>query len=232
MCWCSTSPWGFRQFSHHFEAIADALRAGDAGHRAARAVGNWLSAQHRPPEDRGNRPPVHRAGHPRRAPPRACAACAVRPAARGRPARCIYRLTERLSWAWARRENIEFGAFGRFARRMYEWLDWVPGAHDRRHLRHRRRFRGCRALLAYPGGQSGRNRRRASCCPVAPARSGVRARRAPVRAGRGGRPTGARHGQMTPTLISCKARSAWSGAHLCFALILLGLLTLAGYIGN
>ncbi|HEY9192844.1 MAG TPA: CobD/CbiB family protein [Methyloversatilis sp.] len=115
---------GFRQFSHHFEAIAEALRA-DEPDTARRELGNWLSRN----TDRLKREEIARlaieqgilAAHRHVFAP--LALFALLPGPTGP---LLYRLTERLSWAWARRENIEFGAFARFARNMYEWLDWIP----------------------------------------------------------------------------------------------------------
>lgn len=115
---------GFRQFSHHFEAIADALRAGDT-ETARRELGNWLSRN----TDRMKQEEIARlaieqgllAAHRHVFAP--LALFALLPGPTGP---LLYRLTERLSWSWARRENIEFGAFGRFARNMYEWLDFIP----------------------------------------------------------------------------------------------------------
>lgn len=115
---------GFRQFSHHFEATADALRAGDTD-TARRELGNWLSRN----TDRMKQEEIARlaieqgllAAHRHVFAP--LALFALLPGPTGP---LLYRLTERLSWSWARRENIEFGAFGRFARNMYEWLDFIP----------------------------------------------------------------------------------------------------------
>ncbi len=115
---------GFRQFSHHFEATADALRAGETD-VARRELGNWLGRN----TDRMKAEEIARlaieqgilAAHRHVFAP--LLLFALLPGPTGP---LLYRLTERLSWAWARRENIEFGAFGRFARNMYEWLDWVP----------------------------------------------------------------------------------------------------------
>lgn len=115
---------GFRQFSHHFEATAHALREGDT-ETARRELGNWLSRN----TDRMRTEEIARlaieqgllAAHRHVFAP--LALFALLPGPTGP---LIYRLTERLSWSWARRENIEFGAFGRFARNMYEWLDFIP----------------------------------------------------------------------------------------------------------
>ena len=115
---------GFRQFSHHFEATAHALREGDT-EAARRELGNWLSRN----TDRMRAEEIARlaieqgllAAHRHVFAP--LALFALLPGPTGP---LIYRLTERLSWSWARRENIEFGAFGRFARNMYEWLDFIP----------------------------------------------------------------------------------------------------------
>ncbi|PZU53955.1 MAG: CobD/CbiB family protein [Thauera sp.] len=115
---------GFRQFSHHFEATGDALRAGDTD-TARRELGNWLSRN----TDRMKQEEIARlaieqgllAAHRHVFAP--LALFALLPGPTGP---LLYRLTERLSWSWARRENIEFGAFGRFARNMYEWLDFIP----------------------------------------------------------------------------------------------------------
>lgn len=115
---------GFRQFSHHFEATATALREGD--HDAARReLGNWLGRN----TDRMKPEEIARlsieqgllAAHRH-----VFAPLLLFVLLPGPTGPLLYRLTERLSWSWARRENIEFGAFGRFARAMYEWLDWVP----------------------------------------------------------------------------------------------------------
>lgn len=115
---------GFRQFSHHFEATANALREGDI-EGARRELGNWLvrNTDRLKPEEI-SRLSIEQgllAAHRHVFAP--LALFALLPGPTGP---LLYRLTERLSWSWARRENIEFGAFGRFARNMYEWLDFIP----------------------------------------------------------------------------------------------------------
>jgi adenosylcobinamide-phosphate synthase len=106
-----------------------------------------------------------------------------------------------------------------------------PRADDGGDLRHRRRFRGCRALLAHPGSESGRNRRRASCCPVAAARSGSGSGRPCSNWARW--PT-VRISEwvMKPNVDLMQSAIGLVWRTLVFCLILLGLLTLAGYIGN
>ena len=88
---CSTSTLGFRQFSHHFTEIRDALDAGDeaARARAARAVAAGRCQRAAAQRDRAPRHRVFGAG---RAPPRVRRAGLVLGAggvrARARPARC------------------------------------------------------------------------------------------------------------------------------------------------
>lgn len=115
---------GFRQFSHHYEAIMLALREGDL-ETARRVLAEWLERN----TDRLRGEEIARlateqgmlAAHRHVIAP--LIAFALLPGPAGP---VLYRLSERLAWHWGGREHLEFGAFGRFARRAYQLLDWLP----------------------------------------------------------------------------------------------------------
>lgn len=114
---------GFRQFSHYFTEMQQALRAGDlalardwlgkwrgesagelsAGEVARVAIEQGLLASHR-----------HVFG---------TIAWFV---ALGPAGAMLYRLSAVLAEKWGARTDAESGEFGRFAGRFFFWLDWVP----------------------------------------------------------------------------------------------------------
>jgi adenosylcobinamide-phosphate synthase len=114
---------GFRQFSHYFTEIHQALQAGDlalardwlgkwrgesagefgAGEIARVAIEQGLLASHR-----------HVFG---------TIAWFV---ALGPAGAMLYRVSAMLADKWGGRADAEFGEFGRFAARFFFWLDWLP----------------------------------------------------------------------------------------------------------
>jgi cobalamin biosynthesis protein CobD/CbiB len=114
---------GFRQFSHYFTEMIQALQEGRLD-RARELLGKWrgesaaefsaseiarvaielgLIASHR-----------HVFG---------TIACFV---ALGPAGAVLYRLAALLGEKWGTRKDPEFGDFGRFAERFFYWLDWLP----------------------------------------------------------------------------------------------------------
>lgn len=114
---------GFRQFSHYFNDILQALQDGRA-ERARARLGEWRGA------------PV----------PESSASAIARVAIElglisshrhvfgpiagfivlGAAGAVLYRAAALLSDRWGGRTDPEFGAFGRFAERAFYWLDWLP----------------------------------------------------------------------------------------------------------
>lgn len=114
---------GFRQFSHSFTDIQQALREGDLS-RARERLGNWrresaaefgvgeiarvaieqgLLASHR-----------HVFG------------TVFWFVALGPAGAALYRASAVLADGWGTRSDPEYGEFGRFAARAFHWLDWLP----------------------------------------------------------------------------------------------------------
>lgn len=114
---------GFRQFSHYFTEIIQALQDGRLG-EARDYVGRW----------RGESAGEFSANEIARVAielgligshryvfgPVACFIVF------GPAGAVLYRLSAMLSEKWGARDDPEFGDFGRFAERFFVWLDWLP----------------------------------------------------------------------------------------------------------
>ena len=114
---------GFRQFSHYFTEIQQALREGDLA--AARdRLGTW----------RGETAAEFSAGEIARvaieqgllASHRHVFGTVAWFIALGPGGALLYRAAAMLAGKWGGRTDPEYGAFGRFAERAFFWLDWAP----------------------------------------------------------------------------------------------------------
>lgn len=117
---------GFREFSHHFREIIQALREGD--HEKARdALARWTGTAAQPLTP-GDLPRVSielALVHAHRHVFGPLAAFLVL----GPGGAILYRTAAILSERWGYRSELEFsqfGRFGHFARRFFFWLDWLP----------------------------------------------------------------------------------------------------------
>ena len=114
---------GFRQFSHYFRGIIQALRESD-NDQARDLLARWCgeSAPESTPAE------IARAAielaflHSHRHVFGPIAAFVVL----GPGGAMLYRTAAILSERWGGRREPEFGEFGQFARRFFFWLDWVP----------------------------------------------------------------------------------------------------------
>lgn len=115
---------GFRQFSHAFTGIAEALQAGEL-ERARALLGEWRGQTAR--ESSSNE--VARLAieqglvYSHRYVFGVVLWFAVLPGPSGA---VLYRLSEILAERWGSRQEPEFGAFGGFAARAFELADWLP----------------------------------------------------------------------------------------------------------
>lgn len=114
---------GFRQFSHYFNEILQALQEGRAD-RARERLAQWRGAP--APELASNE--IARAAiesglvssHRHVFGPIASFIVL------GPAGAVLYRAAATLSDRWGGRSDREFGTFGRFAERFFRWLDWLP----------------------------------------------------------------------------------------------------------
>ena len=114
---------GFRQFSHSFTEIQQALREGDLA-RARERLGGW----------RGESASELTAGEIARvaieqgllASHRHVFGTVFWFVALGPAGAVLYRASAVLADAWGRRADPEYGEFGRFAARAFHGLDWLP----------------------------------------------------------------------------------------------------------
>jgi cobalamin biosynthesis protein CobD/CbiB len=114
---------GFRQFSHYYTEIMQALRAGDAA-TARSYLGKWRGG----PATEYSTAEVARVavelgllGSHRHVFGPIAWFIALGPAGA-----VLYRIAAVLSDRWGSRTGPEFGDFGTFARQAFYWLDWVP----------------------------------------------------------------------------------------------------------
>ena len=114
---------GFRQFSHYFTEIQQALREGDLA-LARDWLGKW----------RGESAAEFSAGEIARvaieqgllASHRHVFGTVAWFVVLGPAGAVLYRASTLLAGKWGGRTDAEFGEFGRFAGRFFFWLDWVP----------------------------------------------------------------------------------------------------------
>lgn len=114
---------GFRQFSHSYTEIQQALRDGDVA-SAREELSAW----------RGGSTSEFSAGEVARVSIELGLVGSHRHVfgpviwfiAFGPAGALIYRIAAALSDDWGTRGNAEFGDFGRFARRAFFWIDWLP----------------------------------------------------------------------------------------------------------
>jgi cobalamin biosynthesis protein CobD/CbiB len=114
---------GFRQFSHSFTAIQQALREGDLA-RARERLGGW----------RGESASELTAAEIARvaieqgliASHRHVFGTVFWFVALGPAGAVLYRASAMLADSWGARADPEFGKFGRFAAQAFHWLDWLP----------------------------------------------------------------------------------------------------------
>jgi cobalamin biosynthesis protein CobD/CbiB len=114
---------GFRQFSHSFTEIQQALREGDLA-RARERLGDW----------RGESASEFNAGEVARvaieqgliASHRHVFGTVFWFVALGPAGAVLYRASALLADCWGKRTDPEYGEFGRFAARAFHWLDWLP----------------------------------------------------------------------------------------------------------
>lgn len=114
---------GFRQFSHSFTEVQQALREGDLA-RARERLGGWdgVSASEL------NAGEIARvaieqgllASH------RHVFGTVFWFVALGPAGAVLYRASAVLAASWGTRADPEYGAFGRFAARAFHWIDWLP----------------------------------------------------------------------------------------------------------
>ena len=114
---------GFRQFSHHFTEITEALR--EARVDAAREeLGRWRgAAASELGESEIARVAIEQAlvaAH------RHVFGTVAWFLAAGAPGAILYRLSAALAERWGARSDADSGAFGRFAARCFFWIDWLP----------------------------------------------------------------------------------------------------------
>lgn len=115
---------GFRQFSHAFTQINEALRTGDL-QRARSLLGDSLGQ----PADEFNASEISRVAieqgllYSHRYVFGVIACFVILPGPTGA---VLYRLAAILKERWEGREEQEFGAFGNFAAKAFEMLDWLP----------------------------------------------------------------------------------------------------------
>jgi adenosylcobinamide-phosphate synthase len=114
---------GFRQFSHYFTEIMEALREGRLD-VARDYLGRWRGES----ADEFNANEIARVaielgliGSHRHV--FGTGACFI---ALGPAGAVLYRLAAMLCEKWGLRGDAEFGHFGRFAQRVFFWLDWLP----------------------------------------------------------------------------------------------------------
>ncbi len=114
---------GFRQFSHYFTEIMEALREGRLD-VARDYLGRWRGES----ADEFNANEIARVaielgliGSHRHV--FGTGACFI---ALGPAGAVLYRLAAMLGEKWGLRGDAEFGHFGRFAQRVFFWLDWLP----------------------------------------------------------------------------------------------------------
>ena len=114
---------GFRQFSHYFNQIQLALRAGDLA-----AARNWLGKWRGEPVAELNAGEIARVAieHGLLASHRHVFGTIAWFVALGPAGAILYRAAAVLSDTWGARTDPESGEFGRFARRVFAWLDWAP----------------------------------------------------------------------------------------------------------
>ncbi|MBI2297307.1 MAG: CobD/CbiB family protein [Betaproteobacteria bacterium] len=114
---------GFRQFSHYFTEIHQALQAGELA-LARDWLGKW----------RGESAGEFNAGEIARvaieqgllASHRHVFGTIAWFVALGPAGAMLYRVSAMLAEKWGGRADAEFGEFGRFAARFFFWLDWLP----------------------------------------------------------------------------------------------------------
>ena len=115
---------GFRQFSHTFTLIHQALRAGDL-EKARELLGQW----------RGSSANEFSINEIVRVVIEEGLVCSHRyvfgvifwfALLPGPLGAVLYRLAASLSQKWGSREDREFATFGRFAERAFEFIDWLP----------------------------------------------------------------------------------------------------------
>jgi cobalamin biosynthesis protein CobD/CbiB len=114
---------GFREFSHSFTGIQQALREGDLA-RARERLGAW----HGLPASEYGAAEVARvaieqgllASH------RHVFGTALWFVALGPAGAVVYRACAVLADRWGARADPEYGAFGRFAALAFHWIDWLP----------------------------------------------------------------------------------------------------------
>ena len=115
---------GFRQFSHGFTAIAEALRAGDLD-LARKTLAEWRSE----PSDEYNGGEIAKVAieegliSAHRHVFGVMFWFIVLPGPSGA---VLYRLSALLYEKWGTRDDEESGNFGDFARRVFELIDWIP----------------------------------------------------------------------------------------------------------
>lgn len=114
---------GFRQFSHYFTEITEALQE-ERLDAAREQLGRWRGEQ--------------AAGFGANEIARVAIELALIASHRhvfgtvawflvaGAPGAILYRLSAALAERWGARSDAEFGAFGRFAEHCFIWLDWLP----------------------------------------------------------------------------------------------------------
>ncbi|MBI2313238.1 MAG: CobD/CbiB family protein [Betaproteobacteria bacterium] len=115
---------GFRQFSHAFGEIAEALQAGEL-ERARTLLGEWRGQTARDYSSNEVARVAIEQGlvYSHRYVFAVVLWFAVLPGPSGA---VLYRLCEILAERWGGRREPEFGAFGGFSTRVFELLDWVP----------------------------------------------------------------------------------------------------------
>ena len=115
---------GFRQFSHAFTGIAEALRAGELN-QARMLLGEWRgqTAREYGSSDVARVAIEQGLIYSHRYVFGVVAWFVVFPGPAGA---VLYRLAEILAERWGGREEPEFGEFGGFSRRAFELIDWLP----------------------------------------------------------------------------------------------------------
>lgn len=115
---------GFRQFSHAFTGIAEALQAGELD-RARALLGAWIgqSAREYGSGDVARSAIEQGLLYSHRYVFGAVIWFAVLPGPCGA---VLYRLAEILAERWGRRRDPDFGDFGAFAVRAFDFIDWLP----------------------------------------------------------------------------------------------------------
>ena len=114
---------GFRQFSHFFTEIQQALEQATS---RPPATGSGMARRSRPPNSAPGRLARVAIEQGLLASHRHVFGTIAWFVALGPAGAILYRASAVLSELWGARSEPDFGAFGRFAARAHFWLDWVP----------------------------------------------------------------------------------------------------------